>query len=117
MQPDWCQEAGVGITVCDAEGIILSMNDMAAVIFEKSGGRNLIGKSMMGCHPPKAQEKIRELLQTRKPYCYTVEQRGVKTLLYQTPWKENGKFMGFVEFILVLPDVVPHLDKISWVRT
>ena len=116
MQPDWCEHAGVGVTVCDAEGIILSMNDMAAAIFQKSGGRELIGKSMMACHPPGAQEKIRELLQTQKPYCYTVEQRGVKTLLYQAPWKENGRFAGFVEFILVLPDVVPHLDKINWVK-
>ena len=92
------------------------MNDMAAAIFARSGGRELIGKNMMECHPPQAQEKIKTLLQTQQPHCYTVEQRGVKTLLYQAPWKENGKFMGFVEFILVLPDVVPHLDKINWVK-
>ncbi len=116
MQPDWCQEAKAGIVVCDMQGIILSMNDMAAAIFAKSGGRDLIGKSMMECHPPQAREKIRKLFETQKPHCYTVESRGVKTMLYQSPWKENGKFMGFVEFILILPDVVPHLDKIHWVK-
>jgi PAS domain S-box-containing protein len=116
MQPNWCQETDVGITVCDVQGIILSMNERAAAIFAKSGGRELIGKSMMDCHPPQAQEKIRRLLKSQKPYCYTVEYRGVKTLLYQSPWKEYGKFMGFVEFILVLPEVMPQLDKIHWVK-
>jgi len=31
MQTKWTEEVPVGITLCDAEGIILSMNDCAAI--------------------------------------------------------------------------------------
>jgi PAS domain-containing protein len=52
MRPKWTEEVPVGITVCDAEGIILSINERAAKIFKKSGGRDLIGKNLLECHPP-----------------------------------------------------------------
>ena len=35
----WIKEFPAAITVCDAEGIILEMNDKAAKTFEKDGGR------------------------------------------------------------------------------
>jgi len=116
MQPNWFDELPVGITVCDTKGILLSMNDRAALIFKKSGGRELIGKNMLLCHPEGAQKKIRELLETKKPNAYTVEINGIKTLLYQSPWHEDGQFMGYVEFILTLPEQMAQLNEIHWVK-
>ena len=116
MQPNWFDEIPVGITVCDTKGVIISMNDRAARIFKKSGGRELIGKDMLGCHPEDAQKKILELLEAKKSHAYTVEINGIKTLLYQSPWYEDGKFSGFVEFILTLPDQMAQLTEIRWVK-
>lgn len=116
MQTNWFDELPVGITVCDTKGVVISMNDRAALIFKKSGGRDLIGKNMLACHPEAAQKKMLELLETQQPHAYTVERNGVKTLLYQAPWHEDGKFMGYVEFILTLPDQMAALDKINWVK-
>jgi PAS domain S-box-containing protein len=116
ISPNWYDELPVGIIVCDAEGIIVWMNDRAALIFRQSGGRDLIGKNMMACHPEDAQRQIRELLKTQKSHAYTVEIQGVKWLLFQSPWYEDGRFAGYVEFLLTLPDPLKTLTHIRWVR-
>ncbi|MHB8137931.1 MAG: diguanylate cyclase [Smithellaceae bacterium] len=116
MQQNWFDEISVGITVCDAKGVIISMNDRAALIFKKSGGRELIGKNMLTCHPADTQKKILDLLETKKPNAYTVENNGIKTLLYQTPRYEGGQFAGYVEFIMALPEQLAHLTEIHWVK-
>lgn len=116
MQPEWIDELTVGITVCDAEGIILSMNDRAALIFKKSGGRDLIGRNLLDCHPEETKQKILDLFATKKPNAYTVEKNGVKTLLYQAPRFEDGTFMGYVEFIMTLPEHMARLETIHWVK-
>ncbi|MFO7568986.1 MAG: PAS domain-containing protein [Smithellaceae bacterium] len=116
MQSEWLDELPVGITVCDAKGTILSMNDRAALIFKQSGGRDLIGKNLLECHPPAAQKKVEDLFARKEPNAYTVEIKGVTFMLYQAPRHENGRFEGFVEFIFALPDVMAKLDKINWVK-
>lgn len=116
MQTNWLDELPVGIIVCDTKGMITSMNDRAALIFKKSGGRDLIGKNMLACHPEETQNKILDLLETKKPNAYTVHKNGVKTLLYQAPWYEGGQFAGYVEFIFTLPEQMAQLNKIRWVN-
>lgn len=116
MQSKWLDELPAGVVVCDTKGIILSMNERAALIFKKSGGRDLIGRNMMACHPEGAQKKILELLETKQLNAYTVEKNGVKSLLYQSPWYEDGKFMGYVEFIFSLPQEMAQLTEIHWVK-
>ena len=116
MQPNWFDEIPVGITTCDTKGVITSMNDRAALIFKKSGGRKLIGKNMLACHPEAAQKKIMELLETKQPNAYTVEKNGVKSLLYQSPRYKNGMFTGYVEFIFTLPGQMAQLTEINWVK-
>jgi|GEM_PF-474935 transcriptional regulator with PAS, ATPase and Fis domain len=116
MTQDWFEEADAGMVVCDEKGIILSMNERAAKIFRQNGGRNLVGKSMMGCHPADAQKKIAELLESKKPHAYTVEVQGVKWLLYQSPWFEKRRFRGYIEFILPLPAQMAQLPEIRWVE-
>lgn len=104
----WIKDLPVAVTVCDAEGIITEMNESSCKAFEKSGGRNLIGKSVLDCHPEKARKKIEELLKNRTDNCYTIEKNGVKTMVYQAPWYKDGEFAGFVEFLLKMPAEMPH---------
>lgn len=114
--PRWYDELPIGIITCDTKGVILWMNDRAALIFRQSGGRDLIGKNMLACHPEHAQKQIRDLFTTQKSHAYTVEIHGVKWLLSQAPWYENGRFAGYVEFLLTLPDPLKTLPGIRWVR-
>lgn len=116
MTQNWFDEAFAGIVVCDEKGIILSMNERAAKIFRQNGSKNLIGKSMMGCHPRDAQEKIASLLENHKPHAYTVEIQGTTWLLYQSPWFEEKLFRGYIEFILPLPENMARLPEIRWVK-
>ena len=51
----WVRELKAAITVCDREGVALEMNDRAAATHEKDGGRELIGRSILDCHPERAR--------------------------------------------------------------
>jgi len=111
MPHAWIKEFCGAVTVCDREGKILEMNDKAARTFEKDGGTGLIGKSVYDCHPPAAAEKIREIMKTGKPNAYTIEKKGVKKLIYQAPWHENGEMGGILELSLEIPFDMPHFVR------
>ena len=107
----WSDEAPFAITVSDKDGNIVYMNNRSADTFEKHGGRNLLGKSLFGCHPAAASEKIKEMLQSHQTNAYTIEKEGVKKLIYQSPWFVNGEFAGLVELSLVLPSEMQHFVR------
>ena len=99
------------ITICDGNGVILEMNDKSAKLFEADGGRALIGKSLFDCHPEPARSKLRRLLEERRTNVYTIEKNGVKKLIYQSPWMEEGEYRGFVELALEIPFDMPHFVR------
>jgi DUF438 domain-containing protein len=105
---NYFKELGIAITVSDKDGRVLAMNDKAIHTFEKYGGEKLIGTSLFDCHPPHACDIIKRLLDTKETNAYTIEKAGQKKLIYQTPWFENGEFMGYVELSLVLPVDMSH---------
>jgi DUF438 domain-containing protein len=107
----WIHEFPAAITVCDQTGIILSMNDKACVSFADDGGANLIGTSLLECHPEPARAKVKELLQAGTSNVYTIEKGGIKKLIYQSPWYENGKYAGLVELSLPIPKEMPHFVR------
>ncbi len=107
----WVKEFPGGITVCEADGTILEMNDKAGKIFEEDGGRALIGKNVFDCHPEPARSKCTRLLETRQRNVYTIEKNGVKKLIYQSPWYRNGLYAGFVELSLEIPFELPHFVR------
>jgi transcriptional regulator with PAS, ATPase and Fis domain len=109
--PSWLENIPIAITVSDAEGKIIEMNQKAADTFASSGGKDLIGKNLFDCHPSKAQEKIRQLSQGTTANVYTIEKNGIKKLIYQIPYFQNGKFAGLVEFSFATPDVIPHFIR------
>jgi transcriptional regulator with PAS, ATPase and Fis domain len=101
---DYMKELNVAITVCDKEGKILQMNDKS----QKTNHGDLVGQNVLDCHPEPARTKLVRLMEEHATNAYTIEKNGVKKLIYQTPWYENGEFMGLVEFSLEIPFEMPH---------
>lgn len=115
----WVEEFPGAVTVCDRSGIVREMNDRSAVTFAEDGGRKLIGRSLLDCHPEPARLKLATLLETREVNVYTIEKGGVKKLIYQAPWYQGGEYAGMVELSLEMPSVVPHFvrDRLSEARS
>ena len=99
------------IILCDVHGIILEMNDKAIDTFKEDGGKKLLGKNLLECHPEQARLQLVEMLRTKKPNYYTIEKRGVKKLIYQVPWYQDGTYAGFVELSLPVPSEMPHFIR------
>lgn len=107
----WVKELKAAITVCDRDGVALEMNDRAAETFASDGGRALVGKSILDCHPERARALFEELLRTGGTNVYTIEKAGVKKLIYQAPWYEGGEYRGIVELSLPVPFEIPHFVR------
>ena len=107
----WAKEFGAGITVCDADGIILEMNDRSARMFREQGGRALLGSNVLDCHPEPSRSKLRSLMEQRQASTYTTEKNGRRKLIHQTPWYRDGQYAGFVEIVLALPEPLPHFIR------
>ena len=129
----------IAITVCDADGNILDMNQHSADV--NSHGQKIIGYNLMNCHPEPAKTKLKGLLEHQQLNAYTIEktiisdERGVmsdeqqsasadsslithhsslkvKKLIYQTPWyKEDGTFGGLIEYSIEIPFEMPHFVR------
>ena len=70
---DWIRDFPNAITICDLEGIVMDLNEKAAAAYEEFGGRALIGKSLLECHPEPARGKLLKLLQSGEHNVYTIE--------------------------------------------
>lgn len=82
------------------------MNDKAKETFASHG--DLVGKNLMGCHNDRSKEIIRHLLETGGSNAYTIEKNGLRKMIYQTAWKQDGKVAGLVEISMVIPSDMPH---------
>ena len=108
---DWIREFPASITVCDAEGRILAMNEAAARVFAADGGAALVGRNVLDCHPEPARTKLVELLRSGRINAYTIEKQGRKKLIYQAPWTVGGELQGLVELSVELPAELPHFVR------
>lgn len=104
--PDWAKELNCAVTVCDTQGIVIYMNDKSKETFKSAG--DLIGKSLIPCHNENSRKIIAHLLETGGTNVYTIDKNGVKKMIYQTAWKQDGKVAGLVELSIVLPPDMPH---------
>jgi transcriptional regulator with PAS, ATPase and Fis domain len=111
--PDWIEGYPGSITVCDAKGTILYMNQHSIEGFSSDGGSALIGTNLLDCHPEPARSKLVDLLMNHQANVYTIEKKGAKKLIYQTPWFRDGQFAGMVELSLVIPFEMPHFIRQS----
>jgi PAS domain-containing protein len=99
------------VLVCDSDGTLTHMNPAAESLFADRGGCALIGTNILDCHPPRAQEKIRALMRSRKSNVYTVEKAGVKRLICQSPWYQDGEYSGLIEVSFEIPHTIPHFVR------
>ena len=107
----WVEEFPSAITVCDNQGIILSMNGKSAKSVAKDGGKALIGTNLFDCHPGESGIKLKKVLEGQQKNIYTIEKNGQKKLIYQSPWYLEGQFQGFVELSIELPPNLPHFVR------
>ena len=105
---DYLKEANVALTVCDKDGKIIDMNEKSKKTFLKPGREDLIGKHVLDCHPEPARSMLADMLEHPRTNAYTIEKGGVKKLIYQTPWYENGEYKGFMELSMEIPFEMKH---------
>jgi len=105
----WIKGFPGAVTVCNAQGRIIAMNDKAVEVFAADGGAALV----LECHPQPARTKLKKMLESGRANIYTIQKKGKKKLIYQAPWCHGGRYAGFVELSLELPAVLPHFDRDS----
>ena len=76
-----------------------------------SHGNHIVGNNLLDCHPEPARTKLANMLQNHNLNAYTIEKNGVKKLIYQSPWFENGEFAGYIELSMELPAEMPHFVR------
>jgi transcriptional regulator with PAS, ATPase and Fis domain len=108
---EWFEQLPCSVTVCDKKYTILYLNDKAAEVTSKEGGKALVGKNLMDCHPPRAQKKLKRVMTSGRPNVYTTERKGAKKLVYQCHWKKGGRVGGLVELSFELPSTVPNFVR------
>lgn len=111
MENNWPEELPIAITVTDKSGKIIEMNNKSAEVFAKYGGLNLIGQQLNDCHNPQSQGIIAHLANDKATNVYTIEKNGVKKLIYQCPWYNQGEYAGLVEISMVIPENLPHFIR------
>ena len=113
----WVEEFSGSVIVCDTEGIVVEMNEQAVATFKKWGGKQLLGSNLLDCHPEPARSKLKLLMEQRQTNIYTIEKKGIKKLIYQTPWHVKGEYRGFVEMMIDIPVSMPHFIRDASQRT
>jgi hypothetical protein len=87
------------------------MNTASAEHFSSDGGVKLIGTSLLDCHPEPARSKVKKMLDTQQTNIYSIEKNGIKKLVYQSAWFEEGQYAGFIELVLEVPFEMPHFSR------
>jgi hypothetical protein len=108
---DWIEELPCAVTVCDLRGIVLDMNERAAAQYRKYGGKLLLGKTLVDCHPEPARGKLLQLLESGESNTYTIEKNGIRKLIHQSPWYSNGQRGGIVELAFEIPLEMPNFNR------
>lgn len=103
-KPEWLEEAKMSVTVTDVNGIIIYAN----LNNEIDNYENLIGKDLFECHPEPSRSLLRDMYANPRDNTYTIEKKGRKKLIHQTPWYMSGKFAGYIEFSFVIPMDMQH---------
>jgi len=103
----WFDNLPVEVVVCDAQGVLIAMNEQASLGCAKYGGKSLIGRHIAEFHPERAQPKIAALLADPRPDTRITERRGRPLLIHQSPWFVDGEYRGFMTIKMLLPDDIP----------
>jgi PAS domain-containing protein len=109
----WLDGIAVAATVCNLDGTCLYLNEQAARLFANDGGRALLGKNLLDCHPERARSMFAAQLSGPSPNTYTIEKNGKRKLIHQIPWYQGDVFAGVVELSFELPASIPHFVRDS----
>ena len=107
--PEWIYGMNCAVTVVDADCHIIYMNERSRQTFAKRGGGELIGHNIIDYHTERSREIIRRLLREGGSNAYTIENEGLRKMIYQTVWrKADGSLGGLVELSMIIPEEMPH---------
>ncbi|MDE6808787.1 MAG: PAS domain-containing protein [Muribaculaceae bacterium] len=106
--PDWAMTTNCAITVCDADMRVIYMNEKSRETFAARGGESIIGTDLLQYHNERSRSIIARMMATGDANCYTIEKNGLRKMIYQTPWRLDGKIAGLVEISMVIPTDMPH---------
>lgn len=107
----WVKEFPANLTVIDKDDTIIDMTDRTAKAFAEGGHPDLIGTTVIDCHPDWAKTRLKALIDSRRTNVYTYTKDGRKRLVFQTPWTIDGEFAGYLDMTLELPADMPHFDR------
>ena len=110
-EPKWVKEFPGSITVCDARGTILALNNRAAEVLRNDGGRKLLGSNLLSCHPEPARTKLKQLMKARLTNVYTVKKGRQRKIVIQSPWYSKKRYSGFVEITLEIHGRIPNIVR------
>ena len=51
------------------------------------------------------------MLETGEANAYTITKHGQRKMIYQTPWRRDGRVAGLIEISMVIPSDMPHYDR------
>ena len=91
------------VVLCDLSHTIIYMNPAAGVIYAKYGGMTLLGKSVLDCHPPKANEMIKKVVawfgeSEKHNLIYTFRNEKENKDVYMVALRDEvGKLIGYYE--------------------
>lgn len=91
------------VVICNLEHDIVYMNPAADERYKKQGGHGLVGKSLLDCHSPAANEKIKEVVEwfSKSPEnnrVYTFYNKKENKDVYMIALRdENGSLIGYYE--------------------
>jgi hypothetical protein len=107
----WSEGLPAAITVTAGDGTIVEMNARSRETFANDGGGALVGRNVFDCHPEPARAKTRALYAGQVANHYTIRKNGQRKIIHQLPWYREGRFAGFVEISIPIPDEMPHFDR------
>ena len=91
------------VVLCDLEHTIIYMNPAAGERYAKNGGMALLGRSLLDCHSPKANEMIKKVAawfgESREHnLIYTFHNEKENKDVYMVALRdEDGKLIGYYE--------------------
>ena len=108
---DWASELPSAVAITNKDGIIVYMNNKSVDTFANDGGSGLIGQNLYDCHNEHSNHIIQNITDSKLPNIYTIEKKGIKKLIYQSPYFSDGVFAGLVEISIVLPEDMQHFNR------
>jgi PAS domain-containing protein len=90
------------VVICNLEHEIVYMNQAAFKNYEKWGGEQLLGKSLLACHNPESRDKIKQVVDwfaasPEHNLVYTFYNEKQNKDVYMVALRSEGKLIGYYE--------------------